>query len=545
MRRSFAIALSVALTMLGMQTPGRGAEPNVGISTGRVHCGWDPATRTLWPAVRVYRSALSSDSRVTATVQLRQGETVLRQLGVGRVRADGSVNQNGFVDGPPSVTGVPALSLAEWRWIRPWGGKFGDGAFGGPPLAAGVYTLRFRLIDFSSDEFVFQDIACSTAGPFELQATTYSTVLLEQAAVVPGSLPLLQQHPPVTLADVVASIATEGRTTASCDPPGVVNMFTAFCWSDAGDGENDDFNSGEWKPQGIAGSGESGLDGNSTWEGVPPGKSLLAVTWYRDGGDHATRLSLLDLTTFPVTYRHLDLFAACDITSPCPLDGGFKPLTGSHVGGVAWAGRYLYVADTSLGFRVFDLTKIFDYGTESPNRFVLPEVVRYTQTDQCPSPIDGVPTTEPCALTFSFASVASGLPRRLVSGEFADNGGHHEGARIVSWPLNADGTIATGDRAAQKDDLIGGTDLIEFQGVAVAGALGEKLVLSSSYGNGSDGKRHAFASRAPASPSTTIAWPTGVEDLYVSEQRNQLWTLTEFAGKRWVWAEGFSAALGW
>lgn len=51
-----------------------------------------------------------------------------------------------------------------------------------------------------------------------------------------------------------------------------------------------------------------------------------------------------------ITYRHV-LLVEPDATR------GFKPVT-NHAGGLAWVDSYLFVADTSRGVRVFDLSRI-------------------------------------------------------------------------------------------------------------------------------------------------------------------------------------------
>ena len=179
---------------------------------------------------------------------------------------------------------------------------------------------------------------------------------------------------------------------------------------------------------------------------------------------------------------------------------------------------------------------------------MLPQVKTFSQVDTCPPPVAGKPSTAPCPLRFSFASTANGAPYRLVSGEFDETA---DTARIVSWPLDANGLIDTSAvaRNNQKDELITGKNLVKLQGVA---ASGPKTVLSASYSS-TPGKRHRVATVSPwtngdarcrAWGPLTVGMPAGIEDLASTQAGNQLWAISEFEKQRWIWATTFQSAFG-
>jgi hypothetical protein len=230
-------------------------------------------------------------------------------------------------------------------------------------------------------------------------------------------------------------------------------------------------------------------------------------------------------------------------TGAAPCQNGFKPLVGSHVGGLAWAGKYLYVADTKAGFKVFDLTQFY---LQPGPVFSLPQVAQYTQPTSCSAAVSA--SVKPCTLDFSYVSIANGAPYRLVSGEFDQ---FFDFARVVSWPLLSNGLLdlSAAGQGNQKNELVTGKDLIQFQGVA---ANGSKTVLTSSYGANKPGKVFRITTRSPytnggALPgmaAVTKAAPSGIEDLAASKTRNVVWAIAEFPGRRWVWSTSYTAAFG-
>ena len=209
---------------------------------------------------------------------------------------------------------------------------------------------------------------------------------------------------------------------------------------------------------------------------------------------------------------HLDLVEpkapAC---SGCPST--LAPIA-SHVGGAAWAGKYLYVPDTNNGFRVFDLTWIL---RTTPKNFVLPQVAYFQQ-----------PASS--SLNFSFASIdATGSKPVLVSGEYVDGGA---GARIVRWPLSVDNKLRTdAGKVTSLEVLETRRDVLtNIQGVA---SRGSTYLLTRS--RGADEPGTLYRGRPGEAADDLGPWLTGAEDLYDDIQGQFVWSLGEHQGGGQWW----------
>jgi hypothetical protein len=113
-------------------------------------------------------------------------------------------------------------------------------------------------------------------------------------------------------------------------------------------------------PQGITTSRDAvGTAGGGRYDD----RQLVLVSWYSrdgcDGGHSRSRITLVDWdATHPNRYRKILLVeptgtAAAPSFTDIPI----------HAGGVAWYGDYLYVADTGVGMRMFDLRTILPTDT--------------------------------------------------------------------------------------------------------------------------------------------------------------------------------------
>ena len=548
-RRVFAVALAVAIAsvLVTASRPAEAAAATIKVNVDRVDCGWDPTTGTLWPAIQVARTGAAADTRVSARMVLK-GAGADRSLGAGRVLKDGGINQSGFVDGPQATTGVAPLQVGKAQWIRPWGGRFGDAVNGGAKLtAARSLSVQIVLYDFNAGVYVDStSVACRTSGAFQLTSKTYSTTAF---AAGKTKLPLANVVYDLAAAPLPSQWAKLMQTCAPAVDSSAGSVAQSFCWSNTGTGDANDFTGG-WYPQGLTSSSESGVNGEPVWSGVPAGKDVLLISSYlrkASGTGEPTRLAVVDASANPKRYLNVVLYEPCTGGAGC--QSGFKPLLDSHVGGLAWAGKYLYVADTARGFKVFDLTQFYK---QAGPTYALPQVMQYSQptsATQCSLAVTG--SVRPCTLDFSFASIANGAPYRLVAGEFSETA---DTARIVSWPLLSTGLIDTtaAGRDKQKDELVTGSDLVKFQGVAVNG---NTTVLSASYAQSTvanSGKTHRITTRSPWTNSgsqlgmaaVTRKAPRGIEDLAASKTRNVVWSISEFPGRRWIWATTYPAAFG-
>jgi len=101
--------------------------------------------------------------------------------------------------------------------------------------------------------------------------------------------------------------------------------------------ENGDDDVSYWTPQGVTGNGAG----------------VQAVSWYRgsSGSEEGVRISFVNRSEGAYGEYRFGLLVR-------PTGGtGFAQVP-IHAGGIAWAGRFLYVADTNNGLRVFNLNRV-------------------------------------------------------------------------------------------------------------------------------------------------------------------------------------------
>lgn len=272
-----------------------------------------------------------------------------------------------------------------------------------------------------------------------------------------------------------------------------------------------------WYPQGISGSADAGIDG-----------SLILVSWYHHTTATPTkgvRLSLVDISDLSSPqYRHLLLVDPVDGSGgvdygPAEYDGGGA----LHAGGIAWIGDRLYVADTSRGLRIYDLSRMFSpshaddterIGISSGRSdahgyaYAVPRIGRYVRA----------PGT--CSVRFSFVARgdADGAPA-LITGEYISD---TPNGRLVAWPLDTSSGLLEGSGFA-IGAAIGGQTRVQG-GLRVGG----EWYMSSSSQDGSDGRLYFTHEGAT---SRSVPWIHGCEDLY-RDASDRIWTLGEHPGSR-------------
>jgi hypothetical protein len=263
--------------------------------------------------------------------------------------------------------------------------------------------------------------------------------------------------------------------------------------------------SGIWWPQGIAVGDDNG---------VP----LVLVSAYakqdRRGERQGARISVVNLSD-PVhpTYGHVLL------VSPRRSDHGVEldPVH-AHAGGIAWIGDRLLVAATFEGIREFRLSDIL----RAPNGsgmfgydFVLPEFIAHRPPDAGRSD----------RLRYSFITAETGpgirsdAPvTRLVAGEYARDDSHR--LALVSQ-TGADTVVARTFTPG----------IVHMQGAAVHDGV---WYVSSSHGENHGGD--LWSGPADALRRHDRVLPPGPEALAVWPERNQLWSVSEIPGRRWIYA---------
>ncbi|SDS51045.1 hypothetical protein [Microlunatus soli] len=281
-------------------------------------------------------------------------------------------------------------------------------------------------------------------------------------AETPGGASLPIQR--ATLSDVFAQAnraATYGKQcTFDKQPTKGKEPSVRWCFKPA------DRDTKDWYPQGVTSDADAHSD--ESWNGH---KGLM-VSWYDtsdpevdpddDGIEKGVRVTVVNTETRK--YRHLLLVEPVPTPPDRPATKNYRAVTtdegGSlHAGGIVWYGRYLYVADTKRGIRVFDLDNIYDLSAD-PNgdvndptkvglgndgktyhgygyRYVLPQVGRWEN--------DAPGSGDKCAgkdkpMLHSWLSLdRASTPDRLIAGEYCvESSGP---GRVAAWSLK-DGKIA-------------------------------------------------------------------------------------------------------
>lgn len=331
--------------------------------------------------------------------------------------------------------------------------------------------------------------------------------------------------PRVTLADVLGDVnrAAVRATSVPGAPPG---LATAFTW------QSGDNAVAYWIPQGLTGS----FDAFAT--GQLDGKRVLLVSWYYDKAADAgstvekgVRIAVVDASDpNDVRYR----FAL--LVEPVMIDGrpDFAAVE-AHAGGVAWLGDRLYVPVTGSGFRVFDLSRIFELPSVDDRlgydatagyaaygyRYAIPQIGAYSDAGTC-------------APVFSFVAVdRSTATPTLISGEYD---AASVTGRLYRWPVDpASQRLVVTDAGRVIPD---GAWLEGESHIQGGVSRGETFWLSSSAPAGSGG---ALVRTGVDHLSTTLGWIDAPEDLAFDPQGDQLWSLSELAGARYVFAAAAAA----
>jgi hypothetical protein len=308
------------------------------------------------------------------------------------------------------------------------------------------------------------------------------------------------------------------RTDIPLQANQILRSSDRFCWDDS------DSKVSYWVPQGVTGSSDADDDGQ--WG---PNK-VMAVSWHYDTAkagtptDHGARLSLVDRVSGK--YRHVLLVE--------PTSSSNFRAVPIHAGGLAWLGRYLYVADTSRGLRVFDMERVLEVATDQDGvigksgskyyaygyRYVVPQVATYRQAITPPSPC--VP--QPNALCYSSLALdRSTTPDTLVVGEYQDGRSTDlsiDGGRVVHYDVDA----STRKLAVSSGKAVPSRAVTTPK----SNVQGAQTWQGDYYLGRSSADKHSFMF-AGSADMKTYSWAVGGEDLYYEHGSGLLWTATEHA----------------
>lgn len=294
-------------------------------------------------------------------------------------------------------------------------------------------------------------------------------------------------------------LAELDRRATWTDVPGEA-AGRGFRWDDR------DVRTPRWYPQGIT--------------AAPDRDGVLLTSWYGRGlwGRFVlgSRISVVSLGDQAPRYAHVRLVEERRVAGVRRLRR--VPV---HAGGLAWYGDHLFVAASSGGLRVFRTADVERRRTRwrgRGTRYVLPQAGAYAaRTD-----VDGTP------VTYSFLSLARiDGQDQLVAGEYGRKGtGRH---RLLRFGLDpATGLLATGP-GGSADPVEVGEGVPRMQGATVVDGT---WFVTASAGEGNPGD--LWVGRPGDLVRHRGVLPTGPEDITRGHGAGELWTLTEWPGRRWV-----------
>jgi hypothetical protein len=343
---------------------------------------------------------------------------------------------------------------------------------------------------------------------------------------------------PWSLSSVIATgLNRQGPIlTASTRPfaPGApVGYKNGFRWNDG------DMSVDYWIPQGMT----AGVAGDS---------NVVMVAWHYEpeSGGRGVRVSIADVTDMSaasVPYRHALLVEP-------NAAGDFREVR-VHGGGIAWVGHYLYMVETNVGIRVFDLNLIREVNTSDAcadaigsvgsvhcaygYRFIIPQVSRYI-TPSAKS--DGVAIPASCKPRFStLGKDTRNSPDVLLMAEYCNTTdtacdldstyGAGMGGRLYRWPLGADSRLAApgGYVSPQKVYIMNERNV---QGVAPIMTQVNGAYLPDTYWLSSTRRSGALfnvsqSSSAKAWYADESDFPWTPEGMHATASGTNLWMATE------------------
>lgn len=179
-----------------------------------------------------------------------------------------------------------------------------------------------------------------TLADYKLKQSGVSSVIAKLDALLPRA----------SVGDIMADLNHANPAVT----PNVKNLVanTGYTWETT-DGY-DDKGTSKWYPQGITTSADAYEAG--TYEG----HRVQMISWHSDrydGGKRGARVSFIKRgATRGEGYRNVLL------VQPKGTDN-FQAIAGLHAGGMLWYGNLVYVVDTTLGLRVFDLNHMYKVDT--------------------------------------------------------------------------------------------------------------------------------------------------------------------------------------
>jgi hypothetical protein len=317
-------------------------------------------------------------------------------------------------------------------------------------------------------------------------------------------------------------LADTNRVASASDVPGEAAVG-GMTW------QRSDRRTRRWFPQGITTSADAyGPDPTSgTFEGRP----VVLVSWYAHGPLGylmlGSRISVIDLSDDDAPrYRHVLL------VDPKRRWGfhRIRPVR-VHAGGIVWYGDHVYVAGGAEGIRVFrldDIVRVRNRLRTRAYRYLLPQFTSYEAGHD-----DGLGR-----MMYSFMSLdRAGAEDHLVAGEYGRKGGSH---RLMRYPIDREtGLLRRDDRGWAIPAELYDRQIERMQGATLVDGT---WVITASMGEDVPGD--LWVGRPGGYTRHRGVLPTGPEDITYWPQRHQLWSVTEWPGRRWVYAIDAERWLG-
>jgi hypothetical protein len=302
--------------------------------------------------------------------------------------------------------------------------------------------------------------------------------------------------------------------------------------------DREDSWSSRWWPQGISTCADA-------WDvDVVDNRSVLMTSSYSrpvDGLGMGSRLTFVDLTDLDaIRYRHVLL------VEPFIRDDGrvdVRPVQ-VHAGGIVWHGDFVHVAGTERGLSSFHLDDVVRVPAgdasrlrirdEPPatvdafgHRYLLP--VRFTY--------DAGTAAGVRRMRYSFASLdRSTTPHAVVVGEYGQ--GRYP-TRLARYPVDPVTSLLHADEGASHPTLLSYGGVPRMQGAAVVD--GTWFVTTS---NGSLRRGSVWVGEPGQLDERRRVLPVGPEDVAYWPQKDELWSVSEYPGARYVFAMSRKRLLG-
>jgi hypothetical protein len=390
-------------------------------------------------------------------------------------------------------------------------------------LAAGMLALLFSACTKTESPGIKTQEASKTESPQTVAASTIAYT--DESAFVASLASYGFKNP--TQITLNRQATTAGYNTVYGFNIPAANQVKGFKWNAGDEGTED------WRPQGICGF---------TWGA----KTYLLVTWYGVGpADIATsnnaykgtRLALVDITNMSnITYRLILLVQnKANSTNTLLYDkptvsfnqyDSFIPVT-MHAGGVAYFNQKIYIVDTSLGLRVFDLNNLIDAKSDPDKSSIGKQadgsLIAFDYTSILPQ--TGYYKITGGGNPFSSVSLGTGATaadKRLWTCQYETTGT----PQLYGFPISSAGVVSGPPTIIKPiDNTAAGDPVLRAQG-AYRGSTKSFLTTTgnSSY-EGSTARLVTYTDGATL--GTRYRWPHGAEGLYL-DGAGLLWNLTEY-----------------